>query len=368
MYIINVFAALCLLLPLAAAGISLFGHEASSEHALLSALTKSKEDADHDGSPGVPHRDYVVSLPHSDSVLSERLQWWYWTGHLADANNSSKTFGFELCFFLVDGFTQLVHVALTDVSNDAFHFAESVRINVPPKTEGSFSLTTDIASASGGDGTDALRFSVGEYELFLSLDSGANSPTVHYSGRRHEYSFGGYTLYYSRTKMSTTGTLLHSPTNSSAALVGNSWFDRQYGDLFVAVLQGWMWFAIELSDGRDVMLFDFLKDDTEKSGSVTGPDGVVAELAGGDFEILVLDDWTSDKTGCTYPSEWSVKLAGGSEGGGESFLLRPVVKDQELDVHFTPKYWEGKVDVFDITGKEKVGEAYVELNGFCTLF
>lgn len=314
----------------------------------------------------MPKRGLIgpIVLPADDAFLpTEQVQWWYWTGHLQ--TEDGKRYGFEVVFFSFDSFVimrdQLVQAAITDIDGNSFSFEEFVEFHLPDKTPDSFNLTSgsgNKVTAKGGGGTDHLHSEVGRYVLDLDLKS-TKQPALHYGGDAHPYVFGGYTYYYSRTHMTTTGTL--TIDGKQHKVTGTSWFDRQYGELYQAISQGWQWFAIELDDNRQIMLFDFNGNDSsvEKSGSVTDAAGLTTTLAAHEFEVVVLDHWTSPHTGCTYPSGWEVTVR------GEKFNVQPAVKDQELrakhDFWIGPVYWEGACTVAGAVN----GKAYVELNGYC---
>ncbi|MGV8991778.1 MAG: lipocalin family protein [Thiobacillus sp.] len=314
----------------------------------------------------MPRRGLIgpVCLPANDAFLpTEKVQWWYWTGHLE--TEDGQRFGFEVVFFTFDAFLfmrdQLVQAAITDVNGNRFEFKECVEFHIPNKTPNGFNLSSgsdQAVTATGGNGTDHLHSAIGDYVLDIDLQS-TKAPALHYGGDAHPYIFGGYTYYYSRTHMATTGTL--SIAGKSYKVTGTSWFDRQYGELFQAISQGWQWFAIELADNRQVMLFDFNGDNAtvEKSGSITDADGRTTNLAAHQFDVTVLGHWTSPRTGCVYPSGWTVTI------GSEIFTVQPSVQDQELCGHHSfwvgPVYWEGACDVSGATS----GKAYVELNGYC---
>lgn len=314
----------------------------------------------------MPKRGLIgpVELPASDAFLpTEQVQWWYWTGHLQ--TDDGRRFGFEIVFFSFDSFLfmrdQLVQVAVTDVEGQRFSFEEFVEFHLPNRLKNGFNLTSGArnqVTAVGGDGHDRLHARVGDYVLDLDLNT-TQAPVLHYGGDAHPYRFGGYTYYYSRPKMETKGTL--SIDGVTYQVSGNSWFDRQYGELYQAILQGWQWFAIELDDNRQIMLFDFKgsASSAEKSGSITDAEGLTVTLAADEFQVTVLDEWISPNTGCRYPSGWELEVR------GERFTVQPVLKDQELHAQHGfwvgPVYWEGACSV----GGAVSGQAYVELNGYC---
>jgi predicted secreted hydrolase len=313
-----------------------------------------------------PRRGLIgpVVLPADDAYLpSQQVQWWYWTGHLQ--TDDGRRFGFEVVFFTFDAFlfmrNQLVQAAITDINGQRFVYSEWVKFHLPNRTPNGFTLSSDATgsvTASGGNGHDRLHSELGEFVLDLDLQS-TKPPVLHYGGDPHPYVFGGFTYYYSRPQMTTTGTLRIA--GKTHQVTGTSWFDRQYGELFQAIDQGWQWFAIELDDNRQIMLFDFNGDEStvEKSGSITDANGCTLQLAPQQFEVVILDYWTSPLTGCVYPSGWRVRV------NDESFTVQPEVRDQQLcgrhSLWVGPVYWEGACSV----GGAVTGRAYVELNGYC---
>ena len=308
-----------------------------------------------------------IVLPRDDGVLLSSVQWWYWTGHLALQADPSTKFGFELCFFIVADTIDLVQVAITNVARQEFVYTEELGLknNLKNRSKGSFDLTsrTGKMSAMGGDGKDNLSFSVGEFKVSLRLQS-LKPPAIHYGGLAHPYSFGGYSYYYSRTSMEVA-----SGAINDEAVTGTAWFDRQWGNLAKAVLQGWQWFALELDGDVQVMLFDFLGDDSEKYGSITQKSGTTIDLTAGEFTVQVLGNWTSPRSKCTYPSGWRVDIR--SPSLTTTLVVTPSVLDQELQVADSPTYWEGKCDVVVTSGpkaERRQGQAYVELNGYCPKF
>lgn len=305
-----------------------------------------------------------VNLPGDDAFLpNQDVQWWYWTGHLE--TEEGRKFGFEVVFFSFDSFLvmrdQLTQVAITDVDADTFKFDEHLAFHLPQRTSKRFDLKAgpgDIIRAVGDSQIDRLHSEVGGYVLDLELEA-TKEPVLHYGGDAHPYRFGGYTYYYSRVQMKTRGTI--TVDGKTYHVKGSSWYDRQYGELYQAIVKGWQWFAIELADNRQIMLYDILgkSNRAERAGSITDADGNTRALAGHQFQVEVLGKWTSPHTGCIYPSGWRVIVE------GETFEIQPMVKDQELRARHGfwpgPEYWEGAASV-DGAGP---GKAYVELNGFC---
>ncbi|ABK44108.1 secreted hydrolase-like protein [Magnetococcus marinus MC-1] len=311
-----------------------------------------------------------VEIPQNDAFLpNEQVQWWYWTGHLK--TESGREFGYEVVFFAFKtGLLmrdQLIQAAITDVEGQKFHFGQKVVLKLPEILDSKFDLTTQdglktgniVVTAKGGGGLDHLHAEVDGYVLDAELKE-TKPVALHYGGDAHPYRFQGYTYYYSRPHMETTGTLSYQ--GKTEKITGTTWFDRQYGELYQAIVKGWQWFAIELEDNRQIMIYDILgnANEVERAGSLTGADGITRAISRFDFDVEILGEWTSPHTKCTYPSGWKVTV------GDEVFTILPQVKDQELRaVHgywAGPEYWEGTNTV---TSDKVNGRAYVELNGYC---
>jgi predicted secreted hydrolase len=142
--------------------------------------------------------------------------------------------------------------------------------------------------------------------------------------------------------------------------------DHQWGDFVTYQGGGWDWFAIQLDDGRDIMLY-LIRDPSGRpaifDGSIVAADGGLTVLEEGDFAIAPTGEWTSEATGTTYPSGWCVALP---EHGLE-MTVTPALPNQEVDSRPTTGviYWEGAADVVGVEqGNPLSGNAYVELTGY----
>jgi predicted secreted hydrolase len=68
-----------------------------------------------------------------------------------------------------------------------------------------------------------------------------------------DFGSAGKSYYTSRPRMTAQGTL--SIGGTIKAVRGEVWFDHQWGDFEAASLR-WNWFALQLGDGADLMLFE----------------------------------------------------------------------------------------------------------------
>jgi predicted secreted hydrolase len=287
-----------------------------------------------------------VTLPADDGSHDEPVEWWYWTGHLQDGQG--RWYGFEEVFFLLDyGMGPHVsgHAALTDVDAGTFDYDVTYEEWDGHAMDDGFAFDVDGWTAAGGDGTDALTTD----RIDLSLTSTKPAVLEHGDGYT-DYDFGGYTFYYSRTRMAAEGTV--TIDGEPRDVEGTAWFDHQWGDLFSAVTSGWDWFALQLDDGREVMAFSVRADGVPElvGGTLVGADCTQREV---DVGIEATGEWTNAE-GCTYPSGWTLTVE------GETFEVTPVLQDQELQSDYE-SYWEGAATV----GGDASGRAYVELTGYC---
>ncbi|MGB4871870.1 MAG: lipocalin family protein, partial [Candidatus Promineifilaceae bacterium] len=126
---------------------------------------------------------------------------------------------------------------------------------------------------------------------------------------------------------------------------------------------GWDWFSLQLNNGGGLMIFQIRNADGSleplSSGSYIAPDGAITHLALADFDITVLDTWTSPASGGEYPAGWRIripKLDLDLEG-------RPLMPNQELNVSTT--YWEGAVEFSGtLAGRPLTAQGYIELTGY----
>jgi predicted secreted hydrolase len=206
-------------------------------------------------------------------------------------------------------------------------------------------------TAKGGGGHDTLHGEAGGWTFDLGLEA-LKAPVLQNGDGYTDYTFGGYTYYYSRERMAATGTLSDGTTSYPVSGIG--WFDHQWGDITKAVTKGWDWFALQLDDQREMMLF-IVRDSSAPilvGGSYTDAQCLTTSVT--DAKVTALGQWKSPRTGCTYPSGWTVEAA------GMTFTVLPTIADQEVS-SATPKYWEGAC----LVSGDANGRAYVELNGYC---
>jgi predicted secreted hydrolase len=128
---------------------------------------------------------------------------------------------------------------------------------------------------------------------------------------------------------------------------------------------GWDWFALQLDNNREIMLYRIRKRDGSveitSHGTVINADGTSTSLALKDFKIESASQWTSPHTGAVYPSSWRVTVQAPS--GPIQLDIKPLMQDQELNS--ATAYWEGASQISGTDNGQPVkGYGYVELTGY----
>jgi predicted secreted hydrolase len=307
--------------------------------------------------PREPDRS-SIQLPHADGVQPEHpCQWWYWSGQLR--SGAGRRYGFQVAFFAAEAvrgvlWGQMAHWAIVDLDAGRFTNGSRIWLGAPKRIEGRFSLASPSGAveAVGGGGRDRLRLRFPELELDLRACGGPVAE--HYGGRAHPYAFGGYSYYYSRPRMRADASL-RDATGETHELRGDVWFDRQFGDLSHALVEGWEWLSIHLDSGEQLMVFGFNREVGERFASITDAHGVTRWLGSSELKLESLGHWRSPRSSVEYPCAWRLRA------DGYDLEIRTAVEAQEMNGArwLGPVYWEGACEV---TGSHR-GLAYVELLG-----
>ena len=173
---------------------------------------------------------------------------------------------------------------------------------------------------------------------------------------------GNASYYYSVTRLATAGTV--KVAGKTFAVRGDSWLDREWSTSALAADQaGWDWFALQLDDGRDLMLYRLRRTDGSadpaSAGTLVAQDGEARHLVADDMDFDVLEHWQSPYSGVRYPVRWRLALP----QDDLTLEVVPVFDDQEMDV--AVRYWEGAVRVRGRQGERALaGRGYMELAGY----
>jgi len=149
---------------------------------------------------------------------------------------------------------------------------------------------------------------------------------------------------------------------------GTAWMDHEFFDLASGQgMPAWDWFAIQLSDGRDIMLYNLRNSDGSISqfaaGTVVYKDGSTRHLPSGSFVAKPGVTWHSPVSGGDYPVAWSIEIPSESL----SRCATTPLEAQELPSKkgdATPTYWDGAVRYAGRSGSKNIsGVGYIEMTG-----
>lgn len=384
------FALLLLLALLLLAGAWLIVRpDRSGEPRASLSVASALRDADTTGfARAMEPRDFRFPADHGPHP-EFRTEWWYYTGNLATPEG--RRFGFQLTFFRSALTAQaperesdwaanqvyLAHFALSDVDGDGdgetFHSFERwsrgalglARAQSSPFRVWLKDWSAAAASPPDSTGTPVQRLRAAQGGVGIDLELQPGKPLVLQGDRglsQKSAGAGNASYYYSLTRMPAAGTLQVGGERFQVA--GLAWMDREWSTSSLGESQvGWDWFALQLSDGHDLMLYRLRREDgtadPASKGTWIGPAGASRTLRLTDFGLEDLEFWTSSHSGARYPSRWRIRVP--SEG--LDLEVRPLLAAQELDVSFL--YWEGAVEVQGTRrGRPVTGRGYVELTGY----
>lgn len=311
-----------------------------------------------------------------------RNEWWYMTGNLDAADG--RRFGFELTFFRFALAPKLpesgsawrtnqvyvAHLALTDAGGQRFLVAERFSrgaLGLAGARSSPLRVWIDdweIAAADVDAETENWRLQASDDDFALSLELVAGkAPVLNGVNGLSQKSAeaGNASYYYSITRWQTDGQVRLG--NDEFTVSGLSWLDREWSSSALASdQQGWDWFALQLSDGSELMFYRLRKTDGSQdvfSGGTWVPgDGTSHHISGDRISISATKTWSSPEGG-TYPSSWEIRFP----ESGLTLEVVPVMDDQELFT--TVRYWEGAVDVTGTRDDVEItGRGYVELTGY----
>ncbi len=262
------------------------------------------------------------------------------------------------------------HFAISDITRGDFHFDQRRLIEpdaiLPDGTSTSgIDVHINDWSVKGVNGLDHLTANMANYDLRIDL-RGLKPPTLHNRNGLITYGLGGFSYYYSRTRMSLLGMLVDH--NQPLQVSGEAWMDHQWGNFLSLGGGGWDWFSIQLSNNTEMMLY-LIRDASGKTISsyvgYIGPQAETFLLPPSSLKMTVLNHWKSPVTGANYPSGWRLEIS--DPQFHASLVLLPELKDQELVVYQSTgnSYWEGAVSIQgQSAGLVVNGEGYVELTGY----
>ena len=308
-----------------------------------------------------------------------QTEWWYYTGNLTTAEG--RRFGYQFTIFrraLTPALRDLrsewntnqvfmAHFTVSDVADGTFYqeerFSRGAIGLAGAESLPRFQVWLDDWTVTAADDSAAqmtIRAKANDFAIDLMLTP-AKSPALHGDNGLSQKGpeIGNASYYYSLTRIETTGTVAIG--NEEFAVSGMSWMDREFGTSALSVGSvGWDWFAVHLSDGRDIMVGQIRRQDGSVEPSFGGllvmPNGQTRFLPSEAFTIRPIGSWRSSRSGATYPAGWEITID--FDNKPLQLLLEPLLADQEVLSSVT--YWEGAVRV----SGDAEGYGFAELTGY----
>ncbi len=317
-----------------------------------------------------------------------QTEWWYYTGNLRAPGG--HRYGFELTFFRQANHLSeraaasedptwrpdqlyLAHLALSDIDGHVFYHTE--RLNrAGPGLAGA-----QLAGRRYWNGNWQVKWTAlpgAQQELVavcdrftLRLDLHPAKPPViqGQNGVSRKGALPGQASHYiSFTRLEATGRLTQK--KATVAVTGLAWMDHEFfTEPPASKLVGWDWFAIQLANHEELMLYRLRNEsgapDPYSSGSYVDAQGKARFLAAADFSLSPSRIWQSPHTGARYPVGWQIRAPSLQLELAEQTDL----PDQELvnKQGDAPSYWEGAVTYKGtLRGQAIQGVGYLEMTGY----
>ena len=342
---------------------------------------------------------YTFAFPRDHASHPDyKIEWWYYTGNVKTADG--RRFGYQITFFRV-GIDHtpvnpsrwavrdlyMTHLAISDPMGQRYRYAEKLSRGGPGLAGASsdrYHVWNDDWSAGIPDQGSRIgaQGSVNREHVLRASSAGAGIDLVLGEGKppaingiggisQKGAAAGNASHYYSLTRMPTTGTLIVDGERFS--VTGESWMDHEFGTSFLEPEQrGWDWLSIQLSDDRELMLYQLRRADGSRdlrsSGTLVDRTGKTTHLADADFTMTPGKTTFKSKNGAVYPIEWSVSIP----SQGIELKVTTPMSDQELSLVGSTgiAYWEGIIDVAGQqanrpTGQQAItGVGYLEMTGY----
>ena len=330
---------------------------------------------------------YTFSFPRDHASHPDyKIEWWYYTGNVR--TREGRRFGYQVTFFRVGldhtptnpsrwaiRDLHMTHLAVSDAAGQRYRYAEKLSRSGPglagAKTDEYYVWNDDWTAMldAGGSAREGhlLRAESPQASINFILEPGKTPAINGINGISQKGAqAGNASHYYSMTRMPTRGSI--SIDGERFDVEGDSWMDHEFGTSFLEPEQrGWDWFAIQLSDGRELMLYQLRRADGSRdprsSGTLVDRSGKTTHLANADFALTQGRAQFTSKNGAVYPTEWTVSVP------SQRIDLRVTtpLNDQELSLERSTgiAYWEGMIDVAGTTAGSPVnGVGYLEMTGY----
>lgn len=278
------------------------------------------------------------------------IEWWYTVGRLTDAQGG-RYFYFATAWSSPAGLVARINVV--DLRHDRV-VADREYVNfIPlgPSTttiqaggyvvswlpQGRWGVWSISASAAGDLPSLPAPAPAPLGELSLRLIP--TQPYLLHGARGIIRQGPAQSAYYSAPRLAVTGTLIVA--GRRLAVHGQGWLDHQWGNFPTSQSSlHWNWFACQLADGRDLMLYQFLTPHGTPTGIQNGT-LMLRDGAGRHLQKFTITPHGAflRPTGAqaAYPQAWTLSIP----AGHLKLSLRSLAANQFIPMMFVPSFWEG---------------------------
>lgn len=331
---------------------------------------------------------YVYSFPRDHGSHPEfKTEWWYFTGNLEAEDG--RAFGYELTIFRYATLAPAERVgedpARSPLTADQIYIGHFAISDIARERHQSWERIGRRGLGQAGASTETLNVFVGDWRIVQTADGAIEletvaeaagldlrltprkPPVIHGTGGAHQKTAaaGHASHYISFTRLATEGELRWR--GETYRVAGSSWMDHEFFSGMLGEAVGWNWFALQLDNGLDLMIYQIRNADGSYSPAATGTlvtaagETVVLEPAA--YSLEATGEWTSPASGATYPMGWRIGLP----GYGARLTVEPAFEAQEMQTTRVTGtvYWEGAVRIEGAwSGEAVTGKGYVELVGY----
>jgi predicted secreted hydrolase len=317
-----------------------------------------------------------------------QTEWWYYTGNLHAADG--HRYGFELTFFRQGAQLSraadkseddawrpdqlyLAHLALSDLDGHMFYHSERLNRAGPGLAGAALS---DARYWNGNWEVRWTALATGKQHLsavgdrfVLQLDLEPEKPAIVHgrAGVSRKGPLPGQTSHYiSFTRLAAAGRLQQKGV--FVEVNGTAWMDHEFfTEPPDSDLAGWDWFAIQLKNNEELMLYRLLNKSGQvsrfSSGTYIDSEGRGHFLRAEDFSLKPGKTWQSPHSQAQYPIQWQIHVPSLQL----DLIERTELDDQELwsSGSSSPSYWEGAVSYNGtLRGNPISGVGYLEMTGY----
>lgn len=377
---------LCLLLSVVAAGLGWFYlnpapvvSNSESDALTVSAAMAAPDLTGYARAATV--RPFIFPADHG-AHPDFRVEWWYLTGNLW--HDSGRRFGYQFTLFRIALSPTPVaqdsawrtrqlymgHFAVSDMAEqqhyDAQRFSRGALglagVTLQPLTV----WLEDWQLQGTANELFPLQLQAQTEELTLHLQLTPEKPLV-LQGQaglsQKSAAPGNASYYYSYTRLASQGQVRIG--EETWAVQGQSWLDREWSTSALGPDQtGWDWFALQLSDGYDVMFYRLRHTaggmHPYSQGVLVDADGQRTLLTADTISATPLEPFWQRPAGGYYPIRWQLT----DRANRFNLTVSATFADQAMDAAITP-YWEGAVDVQGThQGQAVTGVGYLEMTAY----